>query len=76
MSLAQATALAPHIGYDQAAALSKRAYQEGRSIREVALESGLLEPDRLDKVLDLMAMTRPLEAPEGESGRRSEKTLN
>ncbi len=32
------TALNPVIGYDKAAAIAKRAYAEGRPIREVALE--------------------------------------
>jgi len=37
-SLAMCTALAPRIGYDAAAALAKKAYKMGRSVREVALE--------------------------------------
>ena len=36
-----ATALAPDIGYDQAAALAKDAHKSGRTIRELALERGL-----------------------------------
>ena len=45
-SLALATALAPHIGYDAAAALVKDAYVSGRTVREVAAErSGLSEAD-------------------------------
>jgi fumarate hydratase class II len=32
------TALAPRIGYDNAAAISKAAYQEGKTIREIAME--------------------------------------
>jgi fumarate hydratase class II len=51
-SLALATALAPEIGYDQAAALAKEAYRTGRTIREVAREqSGILEA-RLEELLD------------------------
>ena len=37
-SLAMCTALAPRIGYDNAAAIAKAAYREGTTIREVALE--------------------------------------
>jgi fumarate hydratase, class II len=37
-SLAMSTALAPRIGYDNAAAISKTAYREGKTIREVAME--------------------------------------
>jgi fumarate hydratase class II len=37
-SLAMCTALAPHIGYDAAAALAKTAFATGRNVREVAME--------------------------------------
>jgi fumarate hydratase class II len=52
-----ATALAPHIGYDKAAEVVKRAMAEGKTIREVALELGLLPPGKLDEVLNVRAMT-------------------
>ena len=39
-SLAMCTALAPRIGYDNAAAIAKLAYQEGLDVRAVALEPG------------------------------------
>ncbi len=58
-NLSLGTALAPHIGYDRAAALAKRAFKEGRSVREVALEEGVLDAERLDEVLDARAMTEP-----------------
>ena len=35
-----ATALAPVIGYDEAATLAKEAFKSGRTIRELALERG------------------------------------
>jgi fumarate hydratase class II len=41
-SLALATGLVPKIGYDKAAAVSKKAYETGRSIREVVLEEKVL----------------------------------
>ena len=53
-----ATALAPEIGYDQAAALAKDAHKSGRTIRELALERGL-DPATVDRLLDLAAMTEP-----------------
>jgi fumarate hydratase class II len=53
-----ATALAPVIGYDEAAALAKEAFKSGRTIRELAVERGIA-PDELDRLLDPAAMTEP-----------------
>ena len=53
-----ATALAPEIGYDAAAALAKEAFKTGRTIRDLAAERGIA-PDRLDQLLDPAAMTEP-----------------
>jgi fumarate hydratase, class II len=53
-----ATALAPEIGYDAAAALAKDAFKSGRTIRELALERGIAAK-RLDELLDPAAMTEP-----------------
>jgi fumarate hydratase class II len=53
-----ATALAPEIGYDAAAALAKEGLKSGRTIRELALERGIA-PDRLDELLDPARMTEP-----------------
>jgi fumarate hydratase class II len=53
-----ATALAPEIGYDAAAALAKEALKSGRTIRELATERGIAA-DRLDDLLDPTAMTEP-----------------
>jgi fumarate hydratase, class II len=52
------TALSPVIGYDQAAAIAKRALAEGRPIREVAAEMTDLAPERLAKLLDPATLTR------------------
>jgi fumarate hydratase class II len=52
------TALAPVIGYDQAAAIAKRALAEGRPIREVAAEMTDLDEQRLAQLLDPAALTR------------------
>ena len=53
-----ATALAPVIGYDEAAKLAKAALASGRTIRELALERGL-DPTELDRILDPVGMTEP-----------------
>ena len=53
-----ATALAPVIGYDEAAALAKEALKSGRTIRELALERGMAADD-LDRLLDPASMTEP-----------------
>jgi len=53
-----ATALAPEIGYDAAAALAKEAFKTGRTIRDLATERGIAA-DRLDELLDPASMTEP-----------------
>ena len=58
-SLMLGTALAPHIGYDAAAALAKEAYLSGRTIRDLATEKNYMSPAQLKKVLDLTHMTEP-----------------
>jgi len=60
-NLAICTSLAPVIGYDAAAGLSKKAFKTGQSIREVALEQGVLTAEELDRLLDFHAMTVPSE---------------
>ncbi len=57
--LAICTALAPIIGYDAAANISKLAYKTGKTIREVAREQTNLSEDDLDRILDPDSMTRP-----------------
>jgi fumarate hydratase class II len=57
-TLATATALNPHIGYDRAADIVKAAAESGRSLREVALEQGV-EPAVLEEALDHRRMARP-----------------
>ena len=58
-SLSLATALAPHIGYDQAAKIAKESFKSGRTVREIAKAEKVLPADQLDKVLDLLAQTKP-----------------
>ncbi|TRO52673.1 aspartate ammonia-lyase [Candidatus Bathyarchaeota archaeon] len=49
---ALATFLSPHIGYLEAAKIAKQALEEGRSVKEIALEKGLLKPEELECVFD------------------------
>jgi fumarate hydratase class II len=58
-NLALATALAPVIGYDKAAEISKEAYRSGRTVRQVAQDWGVLTPEELDSVLEARRMTEP-----------------
>ncbi|MDQ8208501.1 class II fumarate hydratase [Coraliomargarita sp. SDUM461003] len=51
-SLMLVTALNPHIGYDKASHVAKRAFAEGRSLREIVLEEKLMSPKALDKALN------------------------
>jgi fumarate hydratase class II len=51
-SLALATPFVPHIGYDESAALAKKAFETGKTVREVASESGVLPEDEVNKILD------------------------
>ncbi len=54
-SLMQVTALVPEIGYERAAGLAKKAFKEGKTLREVAVEDGV-EEETLDRVLDYKRM--------------------
>jgi len=54
-----ATALNQHIGYDRAAEVAKQSAREGRSVREVVQELGLLDTEALDAALDVRDMTEP-----------------
>ena len=47
-SLMLVTALNPHIGYDKAAAIAKKAHQDGSSLREAAIASGYLSAGEFD----------------------------
>jgi len=51
------TALNPVIGYDKAAQIAKKAYAEGRSLKEVAAEMTDLSKEELDRLLDPRKMT-------------------
>jgi fumarate hydratase class II len=57
-SLMVVTAITPHIGYDNAAKVAKKAIAENKSIRQVILEEKILPKEKLDEVLDLKKMTK------------------
>jgi fumarate hydratase class II len=59
-TLATATALNPHIGYDKAAEIVKEAAASGKTAREVAREKGVDEAV-LDEALDHRKMAKPHE---------------
>jgi aspartate ammonia-lyase len=56
-SPALVTALAPRIGYAEAAKLAKEAVALGLTVRELVTQKGVLDPKEMDAVLDLRAMT-------------------
>ncbi len=58
-SLAMCTSLAPIIGYDRCAEIAHKAYESGKTIREIALEEKILDKKELDILLDPTNMTKP-----------------
>ncbi len=58
-SLAMCTSLAPVIGYDKAAQIAYKAFNSGKTVREIALEDNVLDKDKLDEILDPKSMTMP-----------------
>lgn len=53
------TAICPHVGYQVAADIAKKALQTGKSVRELILEEDLMTEEDLDNVLDPLHMTEP-----------------
>jgi fumarate hydratase, class II len=60
-SLMMVTSLAPKIGYEQAAALAKEAFQTGKTIRQICRERNILPEAELEDSLDPWKMTEPRE---------------
>jgi len=58
-SPAVVTSLAPHVGYEVAAAVVKESLATGRTVRELVREKRLLPEARLDEALDVLRLTRP-----------------
>ena len=58
-SLMLVTALNPHIGYDKAAKVAKKAYMENLSLREAIVELGYMGAEEFDKLVQPKKMIRP-----------------
>ena len=58
-SLMLVTALNPHIGYDKAAKVAKKAYSENLSLREAIVELDYMSEEDFDKLVQPEKMTRP-----------------
>ena len=58
-SLMLVTALNPHIGYDNAARIAKKAHAEGSTLKEAAAKLGLVEPEQFDRLVRPEAMVGP-----------------
>ena len=58
-SLMLVTALNPHVGYDNAAKIAKHAHKQGISLRESAIELGLLTGEQFDEYVKPEEMTHP-----------------
>lgn len=58
-SLMLVTALNPHIGYDKAAQVAKKAYKENKTLKEAAIELGFLTEEEFDSWVQPSNMTGP-----------------
>ncbi len=58
-SLMLVTALNPHIGYDNAAKIAKKAHAEGKTLKEAAVELGLLTAEKFDEFVRPEDMVGP-----------------
>jgi len=58
-SLMLVTALNPHIGYDKAAEIAKKAHKEGTTLREAAIKLGFLTGEQFDQWVRPEDMTGP-----------------
>ena len=58
-SLMLVTALNPHIGYDKAAEVAKKAYQENTSLRDAIITLGYMDGDEFDRLVQPENMIRP-----------------
>lgn len=61
-SLMLVTALNPHIGYDNAAKVAKKAYAEDKTLKEAAVELGLVTTDQFDEWVNPKDMIGPKKA--------------
>ena len=60
-SLMLVTALNPHIGYDKAAQVAKKAFNDNSSLRDSVIELGFLSGEEFDRYIDPKSMITPKE---------------
>lgn len=60
-SLMLVTALIPHVGYDNAAKIAKKAHAENKTLKQVAVELGILTAEDFDRLIKPEEMTHPLD---------------
>ena len=53
------TAISPHLGYQKAADIAKKAIKTGESVRRLILKEKLMDEDELNRILDPIHMTEP-----------------
>ena len=53
------TAICPHVGYQKAADIAKKAIKTGESVRNLILQEGILTEEQMDHILDPVNMTEP-----------------
>lgn len=53
------TAINPHLGYELTSSIAREAVLNGRAIRDLCLEKGVLTEDQLDQILNPYEMTKP-----------------
>ena len=58
-SLMLVTALNPHIGYDKAAKVAKKAHEENITLRQAAVELGFVKPEEFDRYVQPKKMLAP-----------------
>jgi fumarate hydratase class II len=60
-SLMLVTALNPHVGYDNAAKIAKKAHHDGTTLKQAAVELGLLKAEDFDRLIKPEEMVHPLD---------------
>mgnify|MGYP004654690643 FL=1 len=53
------TAINPHVGYQKAADIAKKALKTGESVRSLILKEKLMDEEELNQILDPVHMTEP-----------------
>src|SRR4029077_18390770 len=71
-SLMLVTALNPHIGYEKSAQIALKAYREDLSLRDAALQLGVVTAQEFDEWVRPQDMTRPLVARNGDQKARGD----